>query len=162
MADQEGLSMIRFHCLRSIAWLALAGFAVVGMSRSLSAAGGAWKFDVYFDDGPGTQAGTFMLCPGERIQHLGRLAEGSSITVTITPVPGGELFTGTIVLKNALDDSLTLDYAAYRFETNPMGGRGTFTITSGTGKFADAKGNGTIIRALGSNNGTLLDGRISY
>ena len=151
--------MIRFQCLRLVV-LALAGLCVLNAAERLRAAEGAFKGWVYF---LGSGEGTFEILPGSRLQHIGIVTSGT-ITVTITPIESGVRHSGTIVLRNALNDTLTLGYFAL-LKSNPYGGQGQFNVISGSGKFAGASGSGVITRLLGPSNPTnptRFDGRISY
>ena len=101
--------------------------------------------------------------------HLGAITWTSEETVNICAGPDGAEVTGEIVITAANGDQLFASYetlAQLDFGANQVRARGEFQITGGTGRFADATGQGTIgaegslsppFELVGS-----MSGRISY
>jgi len=99
--------------------------------------------------------------------HMGRTAQQGTLVLG----PPNEVFIfpgeGSVTLTAANGETLTFKYVGF---LSPLTGEGigTFKFTSGTGRFANAKGDGTfyalIDTSLPANQPMIvtLDGRISY
>jgi hypothetical protein len=147
--------MLRFQGSRLHA-LVMTGLAVVLVTESARAADKPLSGKVFFAI-TSLYPGPFALVKGSSCAPLGDVT--GTITVNVTGIVGGEMNSGTIVLKNAQGDTLTLSYEVR--STNPVDiARGRFKVVSGTGRFQDATGDGEMTRTSGPNNPTVLEGSL--
>jgi hypothetical protein len=83
-------------------------------------------------------------------QHLGRITWESQETVNLCSNPEGADINGQIRITAANGDVLVADYEALGhldFSANTVSASGTYVVSGGTGRFADASGGGAISAA---------------
>ncbi len=105
-----------------------------------------------------------------QMTHMGNAAQSG--TLTLTPNGSPVLFPGqgSVTITAANGDTVTFDYSGILKILNPATGEGagTFNITGGTGRFANASGGGTFYAVIDLSQSpnqpmtVVLDGQISY
>jgi len=99
--------------------------------------------------------------------HMGRTAQQGTLVLGPPVAPGIFPGEGSVTLTAANGDKLSFDYVGL-LNAATGEGAGTFVFTGGTGRFANAKGDGTfyalINTSLPANQPMVvtLDGRINY
>ena len=99
--------------------------------------------------------------------HLGRAAQRGNLALGAPLAPTVFPGSGSVTLTAANGDQLTFTYTGQLFADTGEG-KGTFSFTGGTGRFAKAKGEGTFYALIDlsqpSNQAMIvvLDGQIAY
>jgi hypothetical protein len=104
---------------------------------------------------------------GGPVTHMGNTTQTGTLTLEPPIAPGMFLGFGSVTIVAANGDSVSFDYVGV-LDALTGEGTGTFTFTTGTGRFADVSGQGTFDALIDLSFPTAqpmtvtLDGSISY
>jgi hypothetical protein len=119
---------------------------------------------------PPTGSSLATFTGGGPMTHMGNTTQTGTLTLQPPNAAGAFPGSGSLTITAANGDTVTFDYVGVLTTPSPTTGvgSGTFIISGGTGRFADAKGSGEFRAVIDMSQPALqpmtvvLDGRIAY